>query len=415
MSSFWERQQLGRLPLRTRERVPVRIYYRGRRSGGPGPDFRAAAFRAGGRERRGDVELHIETSEWQRHGHDRDPAYNNVALHVVLDDDGAETRRADGQTVPVVALRRYLSARPVAAPGSANPCREAGERALTIELTRLGTLRLRQKAARYTAALAWTSSDQVLYAGLLEALGYRHNRAPMRALAERLPWELLEGEAVRLALTRVGLAPTDRIGWLAEALLAAAGLTTGAATVRREARGRLAARSGSQLPAALDEIRWVRASLRPANWPERRLAAAARILAPSVAGDLTGDLLEPLEAEAPERAGIALEQLLLARAAGQLGVMRAREIVVNVLLPLADALSGMAGNRRLSEAALTAFLELPATAPNEHTRHVLMETERLATVAPRAVQQQGLLAVFHGWCGEHHCAACPLGRGLVGR
>ncbi len=49
-----------------------------------GPDFRNACLKIGNSEIRGDVELHFYEEDWKSHGHEADPAYQNVILHVLV-------------------------------------------------------------------------------------------------------------------------------------------------------------------------------------------------------------------------------------------------------------------------------------------------------------------------------------------
>ena len=84
---LWEGQRFPPEALVNREGLALRVVYRGRPAGGPGPDFRDAVIAAGGQEWRGDVELHVAASAFRQHGHHRDPAYDNVVLHVVFWDD----------------------------------------------------------------------------------------------------------------------------------------------------------------------------------------------------------------------------------------------------------------------------------------------------------------------------------------
>src|SRR3989304_5818394 len=68
------------------------------RGGGPGPDFRDAVIQTPGGTLRGDVELHLRASDFRRHGHDRDPAYDGLALHLVFwADEGPHTLLAGGR------------------------------------------------------------------------------------------------------------------------------------------------------------------------------------------------------------------------------------------------------------------------------------------------------------------------------
>src|SRR5206468_8406 len=99
---------------------------------------------------------------------------------------------------------------------------------LRAVLDEAGLARLRAKATRYEADLTLASeglppplaedaADQVLYAGLCDALGYSANRAPFAALAARLPLRLL-------ATLSADRPAADRQAVLEAALLGAAGL-----------------------------------------------------------------------------------------------------------------------------------------------------------------------------------------------
>ena len=84
LARLWRDQTFPPAALVTSEGEKLRVIYRGRSGGGPGPDFRDALIAAPGVLLRGDVELHVLSSDFRRHGHHRDPAYAGVALHVVF-------------------------------------------------------------------------------------------------------------------------------------------------------------------------------------------------------------------------------------------------------------------------------------------------------------------------------------------
>lgn len=64
-----------------------------------GPDFSNARIRIGDTEWAGNVEIHVHASDWYRHGHDTNPAYDSVLLHVVAINDRRVTR-SDGSEIP---------------------------------------------------------------------------------------------------------------------------------------------------------------------------------------------------------------------------------------------------------------------------------------------------------------------------
>src|SRR5436305_6958915 len=77
-----------------------------------GPDFQGAILaREDGLLLRGDVEIHVRASDWRRHGHQRDPAYNQTICQVVLwQDSPRPIVRQDGVAVPTIELVTRLAA-----------------------------------------------------------------------------------------------------------------------------------------------------------------------------------------------------------------------------------------------------------------------------------------------------------------
>ena len=70
---LWEGQRFPKTALVTAEGAPLRVIFRGRPGAGPGPDFRGAMISSPQGLLSGDVELHVRTSDFRRHGHHRDP------------------------------------------------------------------------------------------------------------------------------------------------------------------------------------------------------------------------------------------------------------------------------------------------------------------------------------------------------
>ena len=139
---IWNAQSLPTdRALFCRDGRSVQVVYRGRWSYGYGPDFGAAMIALDGRLQRGDVEIHLKSGGWQSHGHDTDPRYNSVVLHVIAyraNDTALGVRCADGTDVPTLALDDFFT---------------AGELALALRRaeaqgSRLGTY---QKAAGHAA------------------------------------------------------------------------------------------------------------------------------------------------------------------------------------------------------------------------------------------------------------------------
>lgn len=133
----------------------LRLLYPGTWNHGPGPDFREARLvgESGG-VLLGDIELHRRERDWIAHGHDVDPAYAEVVLHVVGRGPrpGASPRNSRGtEPARVIVLPPPGSERAAPPPTVRLPChdvvRRGGRAAVEARLDWLGVERLRRKAA----------------------------------------------------------------------------------------------------------------------------------------------------------------------------------------------------------------------------------------------------------------------------
>lgn len=105
---LWKFKKLQGQRLQTTEGEVIEIDKWGMHNQNAGPDFFNARLRIGDQLWAGNVEMHVKASDWYLHGHDDDPAYNNVILHVVFVHDAEITRR-DEVTIPVLDLSGYVS------------------------------------------------------------------------------------------------------------------------------------------------------------------------------------------------------------------------------------------------------------------------------------------------------------------
>jgi hypothetical protein len=252
--------------------------------------------------------------------------------------------------------------------------------------------------------------EQALYEGLLEALGYGGNAAPMLALARLLPWRELAARSSGTSDARTA----------AEALLlGAAGLLPSQRSHRGpverhvEELERLFAASGAP---SLAPGAWKLWGVRPENAPARRLAAAAALLAelgrPSAAlaildAGTVNAVVRPLTVSA---GGFWLAHHDVCAGPCRLppalvGRSRALEIALNVVVPVALA----SGDPALEAQARALYARLPRPAAYGATRFLenalASEGVRLPLNARRA---QGLLALHRDWCTQGGCGRCPL-------
>lgn len=406
----------GAIPssLSTTDGQSLSVIFRGAWTHGFGPDFSGAMISfADGRMLTGSIEIHLASSGWRAHGHHLDPAYNEVILHIVGVDDGGITRRADGATVPVAIVgfeqAKQLEAQLDWSRVGGEVCAEQQTRenpaAIVQAIHALGDQRLAAKAASLEAELVSRPPADLLWRGLLEALGYAENREPMRQLARKRPI----GELQRL----VSFSPTPLVTG-ASALLGLAGFLplspsdANAANlepslveaIERSWQG--LARPGSELMRPSD---WKTARVRPANHPVARLLAAAALVAAYPEG-VAAALLEDVR-----QGTLRAESLAgtVERRGAALGVDRATVILANAVLPLAIALSEHQRDPELADGAIRIWDTLSASAHNRVTRAAQLQVcgeAPLRGLGERGMQ--GLIHLHRGLCTPRRCFECPI-------
>ena len=400
----------------------VEIIHRGTWTHGLGPDFRDAMVLFAGRElRAGGIEIHLRTRGWIDHGHDRDPAYDAVILHLVLHHDAIEPRRADGQLVPTARLEiandadlPELASWDWARVGGVS-CAEGLTRtnpALVRDiLFQLGDRRLAARSARLEARFSDHPPAEVLWQELLDGFGYSANREPMRALAAVVTLAALE--PLLLAI------PARHRGDVGRGvLLGAAGflpLSPGEAHLARldpvdvtRLEAAWAEHGEPWRQSTLPPGAWNPVRVRPANHPVARLVAAANLVATaSAVGGLLTTLLNPPATQ--DDPAPRLRDLTAAAGHLAIGKDRTLDIVASAIIPFALALASHTGDDRLGESAARWWNDLAAPAPNVVVRRATTQVAggaRLPKIGARGTQ--GLLHLDTTLCQPRRCFECPV-------
>jgi len=105
---LWQNLLFSVEDLTTTKQEQIIIKRNGTLNKHAGPDFSMAHLVIGAIEWRGDVEIHTRASDWNKHKHQHDPAYESVILHVVYEAD-EEIIRSDGTAIPVLELKNRIS------------------------------------------------------------------------------------------------------------------------------------------------------------------------------------------------------------------------------------------------------------------------------------------------------------------
>ena len=96
----WKYQKLTSLELQTVKGEAISILHPGYYLETAGPDFFNAQIIIANQKWAGNIEIHVKSSDWYLHNHERDTAYNNVILHVVWEHD-SDVFAPNNQEIPV--------------------------------------------------------------------------------------------------------------------------------------------------------------------------------------------------------------------------------------------------------------------------------------------------------------------------
>ena len=110
---LWKFKKFDSLNLRTFNGEEITIVNVGQYLELAGPDFFNAQIVIGKQKWAGNVEIHLKSSDWYVHHHERDEAYENVILHVVWEHD-TEIFRSNNTEIPVLELKAYIDAATIA-------------------------------------------------------------------------------------------------------------------------------------------------------------------------------------------------------------------------------------------------------------------------------------------------------------
>ncbi|MES2426158.1 MAG: DUF2851 family protein [Bacteroidota bacterium] len=200
---IWKFRLFTRADLRTTTGETVEIYSVGMHNTDSGPDFSNARIKIGDTMWAGNVELHLSSSDWEKHNHTQDNAYNNVILHVVYRDD-EPVILANGRQIPTIELKdrvpdelynRYHNL--VYGNQTIIPCENSigklDDFTLKTWFTRILIERLEKKSTAVIATLQLNRGDweETFYQFLAANFGFKTNALPFELLAKSLPQNIL--------------------------------------------------------------------------------------------------------------------------------------------------------------------------------------------------------------------------------
>jgi hypothetical protein len=190
------------LPLVTASGKQLSVIKPGDLNRDSGPDFFNARINLNGLTLAGNIELHINSSDWIKHGHESDPNYDNIILHVVYEHN-VQLEQNKKHNVEVVEVKDLIPeeliknyeglmlSRLELACGS--HLASADDQKFSMWLQRMFTERLEQKTNYIEELFRSYGGDyvQTFYTVLLRSFGFKVNALPFELLSKQVPANIL--------------------------------------------------------------------------------------------------------------------------------------------------------------------------------------------------------------------------------
>ena len=384
-----------------------------------GPDFFNSRLLIAGTIWAGNVEIHIRSSHFDLHGHQADPAFNNVILHVVAENDRKVFNEA-GEEVLTTELKfdyslyeKYLSL-------VSNPCIIACENELKkIDniyirhwLDSLVVERLQEKSASILEILNETGNDwdETFYRLLSRYFGFRVNSEPFEMLARALPFRIIRKHSDNRFQIEALLFGTA--GMLEEGLFKDALSDVYYRDLIKEFRI-LSAKYSLQL---IHGWLWKFSRLRPANFPTLRISQLALML--SLSGGIFSRVLEA-------NAVNELKKLFEVSASDywndhfvfgkksmkskkNTGSQATDILLINAVIPAIFVYGRSRDSQVISEKALE-FLENTES----ETNTIVSEWRKSGMEVPSAFYSQALIQLRNEYCKKRKCLNCRIGSKII--
>ena len=399
----------------TAEGEPVDPLQPGQPNTDAGPDFTDARVRIGDTLWSGCVEIHLRSSDWERHGHHTDPAYNNVILHVVYRHD-ADTYNARRQKIPVMELHfdtRYFDNYNQLANSKEhiachNEPYKLDEFSFTSWMERLAVERLEQKSDAIMQSYASTGNhwEETLYQRLARNFGFSLNALPFESLAKSLSLNILLKH--RDYLQQIEALLFGQAGMLADEHIDDTYYTE----LRKEYR--YLQKKYNLEP--IDLFLWKFLRLRPINFPTLRIAQFAALIhhnehlfsqimeAKSV--DTFKNLFD-LQASAywDTHYVFGKESPKRNKTFGKSSI---HTILINTVAPFLFVYGKARGKDDFCTHAISLLESLP---PEKNS--IIARWEELGALNSNALKSQALLQLDNEYCRPKRCLSCAIGNKIV--
>lgn len=418
MQYVWKHRLWRSEDMVTNTGKKVRVVDPGLLNTDAGPDFFNAKIEIDGHMWVGNVEMHYRATDWKRHHHDSDKAYDSVILHVVAKDD-APVRRTNGELIPqlVLEVSPQFNADYASLVGATIevPCatkiKQVPHLTIVEWVEGLAFERLHGKVERIHQLLdsfngSW---EDVCYVTLARNFGFGINNDAFERLARRTPLRLLGKHS-------------DSVLQIEALLFGQAGMLDaqkpGMDSYYNQLCTEYAFLSNKFQLTPMEKESWKLFRIRPQNFPYRRIA----MLAQFIEGGFRM-MNRILEAEGEKEMRALFEVELSGywtkhytfgkpneRATSTLSRSSIDIILINTVAPLLYAYGELTGNYEMTDKAIKLLEDLRAESNSIVSHFVAYGID-----CPDALTSQALVQLKREYCDARKCIYCKIGHHLLSK
>jgi len=402
--------------LLTHHGEQLEILDTGKHNTNSGPDFFNARVKIGDTTWAGNIEIHQKTSDWQKHKHQADKAYDNVILHVSEEMD-ARTFRTNGEEIPVLLLQypKHLAQnyQQLLEANTWIPCEKIFHKidpiVLQLGFNRLMIERLESKTGEIESRLQQNNNDwnETFYQMLARMFGFKINAIPFELLAQSLPSGILAKHSNSLFQLEALL--FGNAGLLNSELLGD--------DYFLQLREEYSFLYKKYKLKGIESHLWKFMRLRPVNFPTIRISQLAALLYGTKAlfsKIIETDNVESLISLFKVRASkywnnhYKFNKASTKNSSKELGESSARILIINVVIPFLFVYGEKQNKEELKNRALDFLEKIPA-----ENNTILRRWEELGIHARSAFESQALLQLKKHYCETKKCLNCHIGVKLV--
>ncbi|HHZ65028.1 MAG TPA: DUF2851 family protein [Flavobacteriales bacterium] len=416
---IWKFQLLDHVALRTADGEAIQVVHPGTHNTDAGPDFFNSKVRIGETLWVGNVEIHVRSSDWNRHDHSSDEAYNNVILHVVHEDD-TMIYNNNGRALSTIQIRDkfpiHLKENYVGLLQSAAwvPCASSFSTVaqdkffMDSYLERVLISRLEQKSSAICNMLTYSNNnwEECFYWSLARSFGFKTNAEPFELLARSIPLAIINKH--RESLFQIEALLFGQAGFLVR--------DSRDGYPRQLYREYELLRKKYKLQPHAQQV-WKFLRLRPGNFPTLRIAQFAHLLRTShnlfhLVREFASvrDLRRQHKVEASPYwdAHYNFDRSVKKSVRKVLGNNSIDSLLINSVAPFLFVYGHINSQQEYKDKSLELLGEIPAEINN-----VVNGWKKLGYEASSAFYSQALLQLRVEYCQKKKCLSCGIGNRIL--